>query len=84
MNTSDNAMNEGNKMQFQSGKTYSTRSICDHETIISVTSEKRTAKTVTAKVRGDQKTFRIAMYEGVEYIKPWGSYSMAPMIFAND
>ncbi len=71
-------------MKFQSGKTYSARSIGDHEIIISVTIEKRTAKTVTVNMYGNQKTFRIAEYEGIEYIKPWGNYSMAPMIFAEN
>ena len=68
--------------QFEAGKTYTTRSICDHDCVISVTIEKRTAKTVTATVRGKSKTFRVAEYDGAEYIKPWGSYSMAPMIRA--
>ena len=69
--------------KFEAGKTYATRSICDHDCIISVTIEKRTAKTVTATVRGAQKTFRIGEYEGAEYIMPWGSYSMAPIVTAN-
>lgn len=68
--------------QFEAGKTYTTRSICDHDCVISVTIEKRTAKTVSATVRGELKTFRVAEYDGAEYIKPWGSYSMAPMIRA--
>jgi len=68
---------------FEAGKTYQTRSICDHDCIISVTIEKRTAKTVTAKVRNEVKTFRVAVYEGAEFIKPWGSYSMAPIIRAS-
>lgn len=70
--------------QFQVGKTYSTRSICDHDCIIAVTIEKRTAKTVTATVRGESKTFRVAEYDGAETIKPWGSYSMCPIIRAKD
>jgi hypothetical protein len=71
-------------MKFEAGKTYSTRSVCDHDCIISVTIEKRTAKTVTATVRGEQKTFRVAEYDGAEFIKPWGSYSMAPIVRATD
>ena len=66
-------------MKFEAGKTYTTRSICDHDCIISVTIEKRTAKTVTTS---EQKTFRVAEYDGAEFIKPWGSYSMAPIIRA--
>lgn len=70
--------------KFEAGKTYKTRSICDHNCIISATIEKRTEKTVTATIRGQQKIFRIGEYDGAEFIKPWGSYSMAPMLTAND
>lgn len=71
-----------NAIAFEAGKTYQTRSICDHDCIIAVTIKKRTAKTVTAKVRGELKSFRVAVYDGAEFIKPWGSYSMAPTIRA--
>lgn len=70
--------------KFEAGKTYSTRSACDHNCIISVTIAKRTEKTVTATVRGEQKTFRVGSYDGAEFIKPWGAYSMAPIVTAND
>lgn len=70
-------------MKFQTGKTYSTRSVCDSDCIIAVTIEKRTEKTVTCKVRGESKKFRVSLdYSGQEYFKPWGSYSMAPIITA--
>jgi hypothetical protein len=69
--------------QFEVGKTYTTRSIGDADCIISVTIDKRTAKTVTAKVMGHVKNFCVAVYEGVEFIKPWGSYSMSPTLRAN-
>jgi hypothetical protein len=72
-----------NVKTFEAGKTYTTRSVCDHDCIINVTIEKRTAKTVTAKVRGEVKSFRVAVYDGAEFIKPWGSYSMAPIVRAN-
>ena len=71
-----------NVKTFEAGKTYTTRSVCDHDCIVSVTIEKRTAKTVTAKVRGEVKSFRVAVYDGAEFIKPWGSYSMAPIVRA--
>ena len=67
---------------FQIGKTYTTRSICDYDCIISITVLARTAKTIKAKVRGELKTLRIAEYEGREMVKPWGSYSMSPAIKA--
>ena len=65
---------------FQAGKTYFTRSVCDHNCIFSVTIASRTSKTVTTD---KAKTFRVTTYEGVEQIKPCGSYSMAPIIAAN-
>lgn len=71
-----------NVKTFEAGKTYTTRSVCDHDCVISVTIQKRTAKTVTAEVRGEVKTFRVAVYDGAEFIKPWGSYSMAPIVRA--
>jgi hypothetical protein len=64
---------------FQVGNTYTTRSICDHNCIISVTIAKRTEKTVTDS---NGKNFRIKMFNGVETIAPWGRYSMAPTIRA--
>lgn len=66
-------------MKFQPGKTYQTRSICDSNCIISVTVAKRTAKTITT---GEGKTLRIGVFEGAEFVKPWGSYSMAPIVRA--
>ncbi len=70
--------------KFQVSRTYSTRSICDHDCIISVYISQRTNKTVTATVRGEKKTFRVGEYDGQEFIKPWGSYSMAPIIRSCD
>lgn len=72
---------------FVTGKTYTTRSVCDHECIISVTIARRTAKTVTltkAPKGNGQTTFRLQTdSNGVECFNPWGSYSMAPQIAAN-
>ena len=47
--------------------------------MISVTVAKRTAKTITTAAG---KTLRIAEYQGREFVKPWGSYSMAPVVSA--
>lgn len=65
---------------FQVGRTYSTRSIGDHDCIITVTVAKRTAKTITTD-KGKKLGIR-TNYEGAEYVKPWGTYSMAPMVVA--
>lgn len=65
--------------RFQAGQTCSTRSVCDHNCIVSVTIASRTAKTVTTT---DGKTFRPRIDGEAESIKPWGDYSMAPVIRA--
>jgi len=74
-------------MKFQTGKTYSTRSICDHNCIFSITVLKRTAKTIKVKDPHDQhsiKTLRVSEWEGNEQVKPFGSYSMCAIIGADD
>ena len=73
MDTTDNTK------RFEVGKTYSTRSVCDHNCVISVTIASRTARTVTTT---EGKTFRPYVYDNAESIKPWGSYSMAPIVRA--
>jgi hypothetical protein len=78
-NTYINNATEYEMQSFQIGKTYSTRSACDHNCIISIEVVKRTAKTVTTK---SGKTLRVSEYGGVECVKPWGSYSMAPIVRA--
>ena len=67
---------------FQVGRTYSTRSICDHDTIFSFEVVSRTAKTVTLRQHG--KIFRrgVYVYDGAEQCKPYGSYSMCAIISA--
>ena len=66
--------------KFEAGKTYVGRSVCDADCIIRVRVAKRTAKTITT---AEGKTLRIAEWQGVEQVKPWGSYSMAPIISAD-
>lgn len=64
---------------FEINKTYQTRSIGDHNCIFSITILDRTAKTVKT-IEG--KTLRVGTYEGVEFVRPMGNYSMAPIIRA--
>jgi hypothetical protein len=65
--------------KFNVNQTYTTRSIGDANCIISVTITKRTAKTVTTS---EGKTFRVKEWDGKETFKPWGDYSMAPIMRA--
>jgi len=66
--------------KFQANTTYSTRSICDYDTIITVSIAKRTAKTVTDT---EGKRYGIKVWDGIEQIMPWGRFSMAPTISAD-
>ena len=73
--------------KFEIGKTYSTRSLCNHDCIISYTITARTEATVTACDEcGETKKFRInkklSEFRNAETFLPWGKYSMAPMISA--
>ena len=65
---------------FEAGKTYWTRSICDHDCIIEITVERRTAKTI---VTTGGKRLRISHYNGVEQVAPHGRYSMCAIIGAD-
>ena len=65
---------------FETGRTYWTRSICNHDCIIEVTVARRTAKTIVTTAG---KRLRIAKYDGLEQVAPWGRYSMSPTITAD-
>jgi hypothetical protein len=69
--------------KFEVGKTYSGRFATNWDSIASFTIEARTAKTVTTKVHGKTVTRRLSDRDGVEMFKPFGSYSMAMVIWAS-
>jgi len=69
--------------RFEIGKTYETRSSCDYECIYSFEIVRRTAKQITFKYLGKEKTKGVREYEGVELCSPFGHYSMSPTIWAN-
>ena len=66
--------------KFETGKTYYTRSVADYDTIVRVTVAKRTDKTIVT-AGGDR--LKIKVWDDVEQVKPWGSYSMAPIVSAD-
>lgn len=72
--------------QFETGKTYSTRSICNHDCIFSITVISRTASTIKAQVDNEVRTLRISKkiseWRDAESVLPWGNYSMCPVISA--
>lgn len=68
--------------QFEIGRTYSTRSICDYDTIFSFEILGRTAKTVTTKVSGKTVRRGVFLWDEVEQFRPYGTYSMCPIVSA--
>jgi len=71
-------------LQFQVGKTYATRSICDYDCIFSFVILGRTAKTVTVNVHGKTVRRGLSVYENTEQFKPFGNYSMCAIVGADD
>lgn len=71
--------------QFEINKTYYTRSIGDHNCIISATIIKRTNKTITThdQLENRVKTFKVKVYNDTEYFMPWGTSSMCPSLSAD-
>lgn len=68
---------------FETGKTYTTRSICDHDCVFSIKVVSRTAKTIkTVDESGDPRTYRVFVFGGAERVS-MGSYSMAPSFSAD-
>jgi heme-binding NEAT domain protein len=67
-------------MNFETGTTYKGRFIGDADSVILLTVKARTAKTIKT---ADGKTLRVSVWNGVEQVKPFGSYSMAPIISAD-
>jgi hypothetical protein len=68
--------------QFEIGKQYSARSICDSDTVFTFTILKRSAKFITIKAWGEEKRVGIYEYDGAEQARPLGNYSMCPIIRA--
>jgi len=69
--------------RFEIGKTYQTRSICDHECIYEVVVVSRTERTVTIKSAVWNKRCKVQVDDnGDEWIMP-EHYSMAPVFRAS-
>jgi hypothetical protein len=71
--------------QFQVNKEYQTRSPGDYDCIITCKIVARTNKTVTVLDIFDKKlkTFRLKIWNDTEQFRPWGSYSMCPILTAD-
>ena len=70
--------------QFEVGQTYMGRFASDYDSKAHFTILARTDQTVTTKVHGKEVRRRLSTYNGVEQFKPFGSYSMAMVIGADD
>lgn len=72
--------------KFEIGKTYSCRSICNHECIYSYTVIARTEKMITVQSGSEVKRLRIikglSEIRNAESVYPEGKYSMCPIISA--
>jgi len=70
---------------FQVGRTYTTRSVGDHECIFSLTVESRTKCFITTVATKHQPSKRLGVHEwdGAEAVAPEGRYSMCPIIRAD-
>ena len=74
-------------MQFEPGKTYKTRLITDSNLTLSIHVIRRTAKTIwITGIRDDKKpqALRPFKFNGIEHVRPWGNFSMSPIISADD
>ena len=75
-----------NMNTFEINKTYSMRSICDHECVWTYTVVARTATTITITDGKETKKCRInkaiSEYRNAETIFPLGRYSMCPVLSA--
>ena len=76
--------------QFKVGMSYQMRSACDHDCVWRFLVIERTEKTVTIKEEHETKpvTCRIkkslSEFRGAESVMPFGSYSMAPILSADN
>ncbi len=69
-------------MTFETGKTYTCTSVCDHECVWTFEVERRTAKSIWIRINGKLERRAVKVWDGVEFFKPFGSYSMAPIVRA--
>jgi hypothetical protein len=77
-------MNDNAPAKFEVGKTYATRSICDHDCIFRFEVVSRTEKFVTLSAHGKLRRRKVRLYDGVERCDPHGVYSMSPVLGADD
>lgn len=77
---------ESTVTKFEVGQTYAGRFMSDYDSIAYFKILKRTAKTVTFQYHNEvqRRGVTVASYDQAERFKPFGSYSMAMIVTAND
>lgn len=70
-------------MNFEVGKTYTTRFTSNADLVLKGTVLKRTAKFVTLLVEGQEVRVGVRHWDGDEVCNPLGRYSMAPVFRAS-
>ena len=71
-------------VKFQVGATYTLRTYSDGDEYAALyTVKSRTASFVTLERDGKVARFGTYAWDGVERCRPWGSYSMAPVLTAD-
>lgn len=76
-------MNNENIKQFVVGQIYSCRSICNYDCQWSFEILRRSAKSVWVEVDGKVSRRSLSAWNGAEFFKPFGSYSMSPSVYAD-
>lgn len=72
-------------VNFEVSKSYFMRSVTDYQCVWTYQVIKRTAKTLTLQAEdGKTTTHRISEHEDIEQVKPLGSYSMCPILSADN
>ena len=72
-------------IKFEIGKKYEGISVCDSDCKIKIEVISRTEKTLKVKSNNKltKESLRVKIdMDGNEYVNPWGTYSMAPIIRA--
>jgi len=71
-------------IKFETGKSYSCRSVCDHDCVWTFKIARRTLKSIWVKDAFTGKIVRkkVAVWDDSETVFPLGTYSMAPILRA--
>ena len=78
--------NETTTTKFSVGGTYSNRTVGNSNCTVTFTVVARTRCFVTTNVAtcyAKRNRFKVSVWRGAEHVKPWGSYSMAPSVGAD-